>query len=74
MKKLMTFVIPFIFALCLVGCSKASSSIGIIGGADGPTEVFVSSGMSQMGIFGLIGVIVAVAIVVFLICRNRKKK
>lgn len=74
MKKILILVSTLALALLFGGCSKNSSSIGIIGGADGPTEIFVASGMSQMGIIGLIGVIVAVVLVAFIICRNRKKK
>ncbi len=41
MKKLEVFVILVIFIVTLIGCNNKASSIGIIGGADGPTSVFV---------------------------------
>ena len=74
MKKILILVSSFVLALCLVGCSKNSSSVAIIGGADGPTEIFVASGMRWMSICGLIGIIVAVVLVVFIICRIKKNK
>mgnify|MGYP000332489869 CR=1 FL=1 len=53
-------------------------SIGIIGGADGPTAVFVSGGLSWGWIFALIGVAVVaaaalalLALVVWLSNRHR---
>jgi len=42
MKKLIALVLLLVFLLCLGGCGKESSSIGIIGGADGPTAIFVA--------------------------------
>ena len=43
------------------------SSIGVIGGADGPTRVFVSGPVWPWAVFGA-----AVALVVFLIVRKKK--
>ena len=42
------------------------SSIGVIGGADGPTRVFVSGPVWPWAVFG------AAALVVFLIVRKKK--
>ena len=53
--------------------SKAVS-VGVIGGADGPTAVFVTSGTNWVNIYGLLGVIVVTILVVFVIYRNKKKK
>ena len=44
------------------------SSIGVIGGADGPTRVFVSGPVWPWAVFGA----AAVALVVFLIVRKKK--
>lgn len=74
MKKIISIVILFIFMFCLNACNKESSSIGFIGGADGPTAIFVSSNISWLHIFGLIGIIVAAVLVAFVIYQNKKKK
>ena len=71
MKKLLAVVFSFVFALCLGGCGKDSTSISIIGGADGPTVISVASDMSWLGICGLVIVAVIVALVIY---RNKKKK
>ena len=44
------------------------SSIGVIGGADGPTRVFVFGPVWTWAVFGA----AAVALVVFLIVRKKK--
>ena len=72
MKQLMIFVFSLIFAWCLGGCSNGDASIGIIGGADGPTAIFVTSGINWSSVYGSIGVIVA-AILVALMIYNKKK-
>ena len=71
MKKLMAFFLTLLFTLCLGGCGKESASIGIIGGADGPTVISVASDMSWLGICGLI---IAAVIIALIIYRNKKKK
>ena len=72
MKKLMACILPFVFAICLGGCSSKSASIGIIGGADGPTAIFVTSRINWPGVCGFVGII-AVAIVVILMIRRKQK-
>lgn len=42
MKKLIAVLM--LLVLLTSGCSKESESIGIIGGADGPTSIIVSTG------------------------------
>ena len=74
MKKLMVFILTFACAICLGGCSTESASMGIIGGADGPTAVFVSSNIDRLEIFGFIGIIAVGALIVIIICRKKKKK
>ena len=46
------------------------SSIGVIGGADGPTRVFVSGPVWPWAVFGA----AAVALVVFLIVRKKMNR
>ena len=71
MKKLLISMIAAL-AVCLSGCSKEASSIGIIGGADGPTAVFVTA---KPNFPIMIPVIAAAAIVVgfivWLITRHK---
>lgn len=74
MKKLMIFVLSFVVAMCLSGCNKESTSIGIIGGADGPTAIFITSKINWLAVFGFVGIIIAAVLVVLIIYRNKKKK
>ena len=74
MKKLMIFVLSLIFALCLGGCNNEAASIGIIGGADGPTAIFVTSKIHWPSVYGLIGVIIVTILVALIIYLNKKKK
>ena len=74
MKKLMIFVSSFILVLCLGGCSKEASSIGIIGGADGPTAAFLTSQIRWMSICKFFSVIIVVILIAVLIYLNKKKK
>ena len=72
MKKLIVFVL-LLACTFLVGCSNEAANIGFIGGADGPTAVFVSSDVNWLNVCGLIGVIIVVVLAV-LIYRKKKKK
>ena len=72
MKKLLTFILSFVSALCLVACGNEAASVGIIGGADGPTAVFITSGANWLNIYSLIGLIVAIILIAFLIYRRKK--
>ena len=68
MKKIFTlfaFVLSF-----LTGCAKESASIGIIGGADGPTAVMVSGPILPMGLV-VLGVIVVVAIIIVFVTHKK---
>ena len=51
-----------------------AASIGIIGGADGPTAIFVTSSVNWQRVFGLIGAVAVAVLAVVLICRKCKKK
>lgn len=73
MKKRMIFVYSLFFALCLGGCNNKDASIGIIGGAESPTTILVTSTISWPSIFGLFGVIIVI-LVALIIYLNKKKK
>ena len=72
MKKFTISVLLFIFALYLVACGNEAASVGIIGGADGPTTIFITSNPNWLNIYGLIGLIALTIMVVFLIYRKKK--
>ncbi len=74
MKKLMIFVFSLILALCLGGCNNKAASIGIIGGADGPTAIFVTSKINWPSVCGLICVMIVTILVAVIIYLNKKKK
>lgn len=74
MTEPIVFVLLSVIALCLVGCSKEAAAIGIIGGADGPTAVFVTSNTNWLTICGLLGVIIVTILVGFMVHRTRNKK
>ena len=48
MKRLFSLLLSLLMALSLAACSD-SSSVGIIGGADGPTDIIVSDSQSYEG-------------------------
>ena len=73
MKIVLIVTVLIAFIMSLVGCGNKAASIGIIGGADGPTAIFVTSGASWLNICSILGVIVAAILVVVLIYRNKKK-
>ena len=75
MKKLVTFVFTLVSVLGLFGCSSESDAIGIIGGADSPTAILVTSGIIKwIYACGFIGIIVVAILVALFIFRNKKKK
>ena len=49
-----------------------SSSIGIIGGADGPTSITVSSSINPWMIGALIVIAIAVAVLIVLVRKQKK--
>ena len=74
MKKLMIFVSSLILVLCLGGCSKEASSVGIIGGADGSTAAFLTSQIHWMSVCKLISVILVVILIAVIGYLIKKKK
>ena len=73
MKRLAIFLLIFVFVLCLVGCSNEAVSVGIIGGADGPTAIFITSNINWLQVCGWVGVMVVAVVVALMIYRNKKK-
>ena len=74
MKKLKSFISSLILVLCLGGCNNEASSIGIIGGADGPTAIFVTSKIHWPSICGLLAVIIWAILIAVIVYLNKKKK
>ena len=75
MKKLVAFVFALVCVLGLFGCSSKSASVGIIGGADGPTATLVTSSIIKWMYVRVFIVIIVVAILValFIYCNKKKK-
>ena len=75
MKKLVAFVFALFCAIGLLGCSSESASVGIIGGADGPTAILLTYSITKwMYVIGFIGiVVVAVLVALFIYCKKKKK-
>ena len=71
MKKFLLSLLA-VFPLFLVGCQE-SESIGIIGGADGPTAIFVTTSPDKL-IWDLVILLILFAVVVFWIIWRRKKR
>ena len=74
MKKLLAFVFSLVCVLGLFGCNSESASVGIIGGADGPTAILVTrSIVNWMCDRIFIVIIVAVLVALFIYCKKKKK-
>lgn len=61
--------------LLLMGCSHDTASVDIIGGADGPTAIFIASETSNHLLPLIIGgiiVVLLISIAIFLIKRKKK--
>jgi Na+-transporting methylmalonyl-CoA/oxaloacetate decarboxylase beta subunit len=74
MKKLIIFISSLILVLCLGSCSNESSSVGIIGGADGPTATLVTSQILRLSVCKLILVIILAILIAVIIYFKKKKK
>lgn len=71
MKTISAIALAAVCFFGLIGCSADSKSIGIIGGADGPTKVIVSSNFS--GLYFILAAVL-VAVIIFVLVRHIKKK
>ena len=72
MKKPMVFLLIAVFLLFLTGCGNQAATIGIIGGADGPTAIFVTSGTNWLNLWSLTGIIVVIILVALFLWRRKK--
>lgn len=71
MKKFM-LMLAAAMSVLLTGCNQEANSIGIIGGADGPTAVFVTSRLNfPIMIPVIIVAVVIVGAIVWLITRHK---
>ena len=68
MKKVFTLLA--LVLTFLPGCAKEAASIGVIGGADGPTSVMVSGPVLPMGLV-VLGVVVIVAIIIVFVTHKK---
>ncbi|MBO4950648.1 MAG: sodium ion-translocating decarboxylase subunit beta [Clostridia bacterium] len=68
MKKI--FVLLALVLSFLTGCTKESASVGVIGGADGPTSVMVSGPVLPMALV-VLGIIVVVAIIIVFVTHRK---
>ena len=74
MRKLVAFGFALVCVLGLLGCSSESASVGIIGGADGPTAILVASEIIKwMYVRAFIVIIVAVLVALFIYYKKKKK-
>ena len=74
MRKLVAFGFAVVCVLGLLGCSSESASVGIIGGADGPTAILVTSEIIKwMYVRTFIVIIVAVLVALFIYYKKKKK-
>lgn len=53
---------------------NASASIGVIGGADGPTAIFVTTKTSMASLYGIYGCVMILGLTGFLLLRRLKRK
>ena len=75
MRKLVAFGFALVCVLGLLGCSSESASVGIIGGADGPTAILVTSHIIEWMYARafIVIIVVAVLIALFIYCKKKKK-
>lgn len=71
MKKFL-LMLAAAMSVLLTGCNQEANSIGVIGGADGPTAVFVTSRLNFPIMIPTIAVaVVIVGIIIWLITRHK---
>ena len=74
MRKLVAFGFALVCVFGLLGCSSESAAVGIIGGADGPTAILVTSEIIKwMYVRAFIVIIVAVLVALFIYYKKKKK-
>ncbi|WP_444658664.1 hypothetical protein ACRQV7_14035 [Caproiciproducens sp. R2] len=76
MKKILAaLVCVYLGTLLLVGIklfSNTGMSVGVIGGADGPTSILVSRSPFQLGFFFAQVAVVLLAAIVYYVTRRRR--
>ena len=74
-KKLVAFVFALVCVLSLPGCSSESTSIGIIGGADGPNAIRITHDIIKMMHVRafIVVIVIAVLVALFIYCIKKKK-
>lgn len=71
MKKFL-LMLAATMSVLLTGCNQEANSIGVIGGADGPTAVFVTSRLNfPIMIPVIIVAVVIVGAIIWLITRHK---
>ena len=75
MRKLVAFGFALVCVFGLLGCSSESAAVGIIGGADGPTAILVTSDIIKCMYARafIVIIVVAVLIALFIYCKKKKK-
>ena len=68
MKRI--FVLFALVLSFLTSCAKESASVGIIGGADGPTAVMVSGPALPMSVI-VLGVVLVIAIIIVFVTHKK---
>ncbi len=70
MKKIVSLL--SLLAVALTGCAKESASVGVIGGADGPTAILVSQNVPVLpAALVVLGVVVIVAIIIVFVTHKK---
>ena len=64
-------IIALIIALSVGNVCRNDASIGIIGGADGPTAIFIAGPSVSWGVIAL-NIILVIAIIAFIIKKLKK--
>lgn len=71
MKKWSIMFISLLFLL-FSGCSKKPASIGIIGGSDGPTAIFITGSKTWFFISSIIALTFIIVLIIFIISKRRR--
>lgn len=71
MKKWFMMLFSFV-VLLFTGCSKKPASIGIIGGADGPTAILITGSKTWFFICSIIALIFIIVLIYFIIRKGRR--
>lgn len=70
MKK--TFALLALVLSFLTGCAKENASVGVIGGADGPTAIMVSQNVPMLPMALVVLGIVVIAVIIIVFVTHKK--